>query len=316
MFASPLSRRRFIVSALASSAVTSSLLEAASSADAVTLGFNTYGMKSLTTEDAIRELAKIGYDTIELDSTAGTDGDPMNLTSARRADLRKMTKDLGLKFTAVQGVRPPSIDEKQHAANLERFKVLAQLCHDLDPGRPPLIECGLGGRDPFEKMKPFFVKRVADWVKVAESSDIHIVVKPHRDTSMDRPDQAIELFKDLGNPPRLRMSWDYSHFALRDLPLAETIRVALPYTGFVAIKDVAMENGRGVFKLPGETKQIDYPALLKGFYQGGYRGDFNCEISSMIFTKPGFDCLAAARISYANIAPAFAAAGVPRARRS
>ena len=316
MHASTLSRRDFIASALAASVITPWSAKAALSADGVTLGFNTYGMKTLSTEDAIRELSKIGFDTIELDSTSGTDGDPSSLTPARRADLRKITKDLGLKFTAVQGVKPPSINDEQHAANLERFKVLAQLCHDLDPGHPPMIECGLGGRDPFEKMKPMFLKRVADWVKVAESSDIHIVVKPHRDTSMDRPDQAIDLFKDLGNPPRLRMSWDYSHFALRDLPLAETIRVALPWTGFVAIKDVAMENGRGVFKLPGETKQIDYPALVKGFYEGGYRGDFNCEISSMIFTKPGFDCLAAARISYANIAPAFAMAGVPRVRRS
>jgi sugar phosphate isomerase/epimerase len=164
-------------------------------------------------------------------------------------------------------------------------------------------------------MKPLFVRRVADWVKIVESSGIHMVVKPHRDTSMDRPEEAIELFKELGNPARLRMSFDYSHFALRDMPLADAIRTALPWTAFVAIKDVAMENGHGVFKLPGETKQIDYAALIRQFYEGGYRGDFNCEISSMIFRKPGFDCLAAARTSYANIAPAFEAAGVPRVKR-
>ncbi len=312
---SSLNRRRFLGAAF--TAAFAPVCRAANdvSKSGVTLGFNTYGMKTLSTEDAIRELAKIGFDTIELDSTVGTDGDPASLTPARRVEVRKIIADLGLKLTAIQGLPTPTIDDKKHAEGLERLKVLAQFVHDLDPAQPPMIECGLGGRDAFEKMRPLFVRRVADWVKIVESTDIHMVVKPHRDTSMDRPEEAIELFKELGNPARLRMSFDYSHFALRDMPLADAIRTALPWTDFVAIKDVAMENGRGVFKLPGETKQIDYAALIKQFCEGGYRGDFNCEISSMIFNKPGFDCLAAARTSYANIAPAFEVAGVPRVKR-
>ena len=44
------------------------------------------------------------------------------------------------------------------------------------------------------------------------------------------------------------------------------------------MKDGAIEDGKAVFKLPGETGEIDYPALLRQFYQGGYRGDFNCEV--------------------------------------
>jgi hypothetical protein len=36
----------------------------------------------------------------------------------------------------------------------------------------------------------------------------------------------------------------------------------------------------------------------------------------MIFNQPGFDSLAAAKFSYANIAPAFTAAGVTRVRRA
>jgi sugar phosphate isomerase/epimerase len=311
------SRRRFIGSMFAAAFAAPTCRAAAEApAGGATLGFNTYGMKTLSTEDALHELAKIGYDSIELDCTADCDADPTNLTAARRGDIRKIAADLGLKLTAVQGVPSPTFNDQQHAAGLERFKVMAQLVHDLNPEQPPLIEVGLGGRDPWEKMKPLFVRRVADWVKLAESSDFRFVVKPHRDTSMDRPEEAVELFKELGTPNCLRMSYDFSHFALRDMRMADTIRTALPWTGFVAIKDVAMENGRGVFKLPGETRQIDYPALIRQFHEGGYRGDYNCEISSMIFRKPGFDCLAAARTSYANIAPAFAAAGVARVKRS
>jgi inosose dehydratase len=272
-------------------------------------------MKTMTTEVALRELAKIGFDSVELDCNVHCDAEPENLPPARRAEIRKIAADCGLQLTVVQGLPFPSADDQQHAVALERLKILAQLAHELDPARPPMIETGLGGRDPWEKMKPLFLRRVTDWVKVAESSDINIVVKPHRGTSMDRPEQAVELFKELGAPPRLRMSYDFSHFALRDMAMADTIRMALPWTGLVAIKDVAMENGRAVFKLPGETGQIDYPALVRQFHEGGYRGDYSCEVSAMIFTKPGFDFLAAARTSYANIAPAFAAAGVARRKR-
>ena len=317
-----LTRRQFIASTL-TSAIAATACRAADDAPASkaapsgpTFGFNTYGMKTLSTEQALRELAAIGFDSVELDCTAGRDADPANLTPARRADVRKIAGDLGLKLTAVQGVGIPSASDPQHEANLERFKVMAQLVHDLCPEQPPLIETVLGGRDPWEKLKPLFVRRLADWVKIAESADIRIAVKPHRDSTMDRPEQAVELIKELGAPARLRMNYDYSHFALRDMPMDETIRVALPWTVFVSLKDVAIENGRTAFKLPGETKQIDYAALVRQFQEGGYRGDYNCEISAMIFNKPGFDCLAAAKLSYANIAPAFAAAGVARAKRA
>ena len=85
-------------------------------------------MKTLSTEDAIRELGKIGFDTIELDSTVGTDGDPASLTPARRADVRKIIADLGLKLTAIQGMPTPTIDDKKHAEGLERLRCWRSWC--------------------------------------------------------------------------------------------------------------------------------------------------------------------------------------------
>jgi inosose dehydratase len=319
---SSLTRRQFIASTL-TTAVAAAACRGAGEAPqskpasaGPTFGFSTYGMKTFSTEQGLHELAAIGFDSVELDCTAGHDTDPASLTAARRADIRKIAADLGLRLTAVMGVGTPSASDTAHAANLERFKIMGQLVHDLCPEQPPLIETVLGGKDPWEKMKPLFVRRLIDWVKVADSSDIRIAVKPHRDSSMDRPEQGVELIKELGEPARLRMNYDYSHFALRDMAMADTIRIALPWTTFVAIKDVAIENGKTAFKLPGETKQIDYAALIRQFQEGGYRGDYNCEISAMIFNQPGFDYLAAAKVSYANIAPAFVAAGVTRAKRA
>ncbi len=313
------SRRQFVSAALATVAGSSLLAEDAIAPKPprpVTFGFNTYGFRTLKTEEVIRELAKIGFDTVQFDASAGLDADPVTVGADRRAEFRRVVRDCGIQITALQGVGRPTVSDTQHAKDLERFKVMMQYAHDLNPDHPPLIEAGLGGRDPFAKMKPLFEKRVADWVKLAEANAITIVVKPHRDTSMDRPEQAVELFKDLGSSPRLRMSYDFSHFALRDMTLEETIRIALPWTGFVALKDVALdEKGHTLFKLPGETGKIDYTALVRQFYLGGYSGDFNCEVSSMICRAPNYDMIAAAKFSYEKIAPAFVAAGVPRVKR-
>jgi sugar phosphate isomerase/epimerase len=96
----------------------------------------------------------------------------------------------------------------------------------------------------------------------------------------------------------------------------QTIATSLPWTSYVSMKDVTNEGGRDVFKLPGETGQIDYAALIRQFYAGGYRGDFNCEISSVISKKSGYDGIETAKKCYANIAPAFVAAGVQRVKRA
>src|ERR1700761_9573177 len=89
-----------------------------------TFGFSTYGMKNLTTEQGLKELAAIGYDSVELDCTAGRDADPAILTPARRADVRKIAGDLGLKLTALLGPGTPSANDQQHEAILERIKTL------------------------------------------------------------------------------------------------------------------------------------------------------------------------------------------------
>jgi sugar phosphate isomerase/epimerase len=108
------------------------------------------------------------------------------------------------------------------------------------------------------------------------------------------------------------MVYDYSHYAFRDMPLDETVRTALPYTADVAVKDAVQQDGRVVFVLPGEGGTFDIPGLLRLFYEGGYRGDFCCEVSGMVSGRPDYDPVAAAKTCYENMARAFRRADVPR----
>ena len=111
------------------------------------------------------------------------------------------------------------------------------------------------------------------------------------------------------------MVYDYSHYAFRQMPLEETVKTSLPYTAHVVFKDAVQRGTRVEFLPPGESGTFAYDRLLRLFYDGGYRGDVCCEVSSMVSSKPGYDPVATARACYGRIARAFEAAGVPRRTR-
>ncbi|HAY82851.1 MAG TPA: hypothetical protein DCY79_23835 [Planctomycetaceae bacterium] len=273
-----------------------------------TLGFSTYGMKTLTTENAIETLANIGYGAVELTVRSGWDADSAQLTAKRRGELRTRLQDTGLVLASLMEHVYPA-DDKQQRNAVQRLKLAAQLAHDLSPQRPPLIQTVLGGGN-FEARKQELRDRLGDWLDVANDARVTIAVKPHRGGVVSQPREAVWLFEQLGKPARLRMVYDYSHYAFRDLPVDQTIRTALPFTAHIAVKDAVQEKGRVVFRLPGAAGTIDFADVIKRFVAGGYRGDLNCEVSGMVWGQPGYDPIAAARTCYANLSKAFAKAGV------
>jgi inosose dehydratase len=285
--------------------------EKSSPSGRMTLGYSTYGMKMLKTEQAFDEVRKIGYDAVELSIHPGWDADSAALTPARCQALRRQLDQLGLKLRSMIDNLP--IDDKLAARTqrLERIKLAAKAAHALSPDHPPILQTVTGG-GTFEQKKPVFLEELAAWLKLADSEDLTIAIKPHRGGAMSRPGEAVELIKALGEPQRLRMCYDYAHYDLRDMPLEETIRTAMPWVAHVAVKDVVPDGDKTRFVLPGEGKRIDYPHMLKLFHELGYRGDVCVEISAQVSSKPDYDPIAAAKISYANMSAAFTAAGIER----
>jgi inosose dehydratase len=188
---------------------------------------------------------------------------------------------------------------------------VTELAHDLAPDRPPLVQTVLGG-GRWDEKKNLFRDRLAGWLTVAKESKVVLAIKPHRGGAMSRPEEAIWLIQQLKEPVCLRLVYDYSHYAFRDMPLEETVRTALPYTAHIAVKDAIQKGERVEFLLPGESGAFDYVRLLQLFHDGGYRGDICCEVSSMVSSKPGYDPMAAAKTCYKNMARAFEKARVPR----
>lgn len=279
----------------------------------ITFGFSTYGLQSLPAVEAIRTLARIGYDAVELTVTPGWDTDSAKIVAATRREIRDALADTGLKLSSLMENLKITADDKDQQHALERLKLGAALAHELAPAAPPLIQTVLGG-GRWEQVRDQFARRLEAWVKVAEETRTVIAIKPHRGGGMSRPEEANWLIAKLGGPRRLRMCYDYSHYAFRDMPLEETIRTALPHTAHIAIKDAVEEQGKVRFVNPGAGGGIDYAKLLRLFHAGGYRGDVCVEVSSQVWRTAGYDGVAAAKSCHTAIAPAFERAGVQRGR--
>ena len=274
-----------------------------------TLSYSTYALKGMPVERAVRVIAEDGFDGVELAVATGYDAEPKNMSADRRSALRGLLAESKLKLTALMEHLYPAEDDAQHKVDLERLSQVMRLGADL--GGVPVVQTVLGG-GTWEEKRELFLKRLPDWVAVAESAGVTLAIKPHRGGAMSRPSEAIWLILELGEPKNLRMVYDYSHYAFRGMPLEETVREAVPYTAHVAVKDAVEQGDKVIFQLPGHSGTFDYARLLRLLHEGGYRGDVCCEVSSMVSGAAGYDPLAAAKECEKNMARAFEDAMVPR----
>lgn len=278
----------------------------------LTLGFSTYGMKTLRTEEAIGHLARIGFDSVELTVWPGWDAAPDSMLPARRREVRSRLNDHQLQLTSLMEHIVPSGDDDEHRKHLARLRGVFELASDLsERNSRPVVQTVLGGGH-WEQKRKMIRDRVGDWVSLAAEYEMVLAVKPHRGGVMSQPAQAVSLIQQLGKPQALRMVYDYSHYAFRGLTIEQTVATALPWIAHVAVKDAVQKNDRVVFRLPGETGGIPYEKLLRLIYDGGYRGDVNCEVSGMVWSQPGYAPVEAAEKCYAAMAATFDGAQLPR----
>lgn len=279
--------------------------------DHLLLGFSTYGMKTLTTETAIGHIARIGFDSVEITVWPDWDAAPGNMSPERRQRVRTRLADSGLRLTSLMEHVAPSENDAQHTAHRTRLAGVFELARDLCPAQRPLVQTVLGGGQ-WEKKRELLRDRVGDWLELATEQETVLAIKPHRGGVMSRPEEAAWLIEQLGQSRYLRIVYDYSHYAYREMSLEDTVTTALPYLAHVAVKDAVKEGDRIVFKLPGQTGSIPYAKLLKLLFDGGYRGDISCEVSGMVWSKPNYEPVAAAESCYRSLAKAFTDADVHR----
>jgi sugar phosphate isomerase/epimerase len=278
------------------------------------IAIGTYGLQSMPLAKAIQLISETGFNAFEITIFPGTTGDLAEFlkTTDQVSTVRDQIADSGLRLSALMGDLKPEEDDEKHLEQLSELRTMIELARALSPEDPPIIQTILGGKD-WEKSKTLFRDRLADWNRILADQKGYLSIKPHRSHAMSVPENAKWLLDQLGNPRRLRMVYDFSHYAFLDpkREIAETVEIALPITNYVAVKDAVEVDDKIRFALVGESGNWDHADIVKAFHEGGYRGDFCCEVSSQIWrSDPNYDPVAATELCYRNLKSAFDRAGV------
>lgn len=292
--------RREILGCIATSMLAGKVIAFEPKAKRITLGFSNYGMKNLAYKEAISYVGKVGFDSLEFCLLPGWPTEPKKLSASNRKEIGTLIADSKLKLTALMENLGPSPMQEVSKGLQERLEQAFILANELGGKNPPLVQTVLGG-GVWEKVQTLYVDTLGIWSELAAKAKVILAIKPHRSGAMNHPSQAIWLIEQLKNSPWLKMVYDPSHLMFRDLDLVKMLKDSLPHVAHVAIKDAAKRDGKIVFDLAGSTNSIDYGALIKVLKEGNYQGDVNCEVSSMVSEKPGYDPLKSAQTCQMNM---------------
>jgi inosose dehydratase len=312
MSKSKINRRCFLAAAAASQlALVRTQASAETDKPTMGFGFGTYGMQSLTTGDAMRQCAEIGYDGIELALMKGWPTEPTLLSQRDRVEMRGWLSDFQLKVPSLLESLPCLRTPEKHRENIEKLKRAAELAHDLAPTKPPIVQSIVGGSTArWEELKGQLVEQLAEWAKVGEASKTVICFKPHASHIVNTPPRALWLHQQVGSD-WLKIVYDYSHFSLEGLALTTSLKQLLPITSYVQVKDSRGTPKKHEYLLPGDGR-TDYVELLTVLKQARYDGFVNVEVSSMIHRRPGYQPIPTAKLCYERLAPLFDKVGIQR----
>jgi sugar phosphate isomerase/epimerase len=269
------------------------------------LGFKQYGMKQIPVREAINHIADIGYKALELTLMPSWDTEPKLLTRTDRSDIRKIIGDRGLELSALmESLRlGPNVDKE---AFRERLRIAAGLCHELSPGAPAMVETAVGGRSRlWEQIRQEMLDELGEWAKICDSTKTVLAIKGHVGNAMDTPERMIWMF-DQVTSPWIKMGYDYSHYKIKGCEMRKSMEQLIPRSAFIHVKDSVGPEDSYRFLLPGDSGEIDYKEYNRILGELGYKGPILAEVSSQVFSKPGYDGVAAAKRCWANLASIFA----------
>ena len=274
------------------------------------VGYGTYGMPKLPVVDAITAAAEIGYDGIELACLPNGHATPDKLDAAERRAIKAKFEELGLELPALMlGLNAVADDL---APELEKLKQACELAQQLAIGAPPVLVSTTGGSwKQWEADQDRGADNIIKFAEVAGEAGLIFALEPHVGGFVHRPEQAEYVRLRSGEMPSLQFNYDHSHFILQNIPPEVAAPIMTPHAVATHLKCAEGDMEHVKFLLPGEG-DFHYPAFVKLLDSLGYDGYLTCEVSGMIWNKPDYDPIEAAKFCYRTLSGAIEAAGVTR----
>ncbi len=225
-------------------------------------GFRTGSFPGLTAEQAAGELARLGYDCLELCLEA-PDVRPEQLDEARCHALRAAFARLGIAVASVSyhGDRDPL---PERAANQE---VAIRAARWLGSGIAVLNTEKAVER---ERQWAEHVRHLQQLCEVAEAAGVTIALEPEPLLVVGSSEDMDAMIEAVGSP-RLRVNLDVGHAAITDEDVAASIRRLGDEIVHLHLEDIRDRVHR---HLPLGEGDIDFSAIRAALGQIGYGGPY------------------------------------------
>ena len=228
-------------------------------------------------EDAIRRIARIGYDGIEI-GCAAPHAWPAHLGAARRRDLKSLMSDEGLAAVSLlpapgggPGNNPCSPLPEERAATIAHYKEVVDLAHDLGATRVRYIAGWRVFGTPREQAWGWSRDALVAIATYAAERGVTICIEPTSADSnlVDTAGEALLLRAESGLP-NVKVMFDTYHALYRNEVSSDYVYEMAPHLAHVHFADTD--------RLPPGEGAVDWPGVLQALKDIAFDGYLTMEI--------------------------------------
>ncbi len=268
------------------------------------LGYSKLAMEAVPVPTAIRSIAELGYDGIELDVDS----------CVKTGWIARLLKDHNLHLASIGAYT--EVGDDASSRNICQLKkgidFAAELAQDNEP--PPVnvglaeisgIEFTMKAQtepDLWESKKHFFAERIGVLTDYAEKRGVIVAIDPRTFLIMKTPAEVLELL-ELVDSSHLKVNF---HINGSD---AKAVSTLIPLSVHAHVYDVFRLSDRMCSNT--DSRHISESAdFLKTMQAHGYNGFITATVSSLVCCRQDYDPVAAAKCAYEHLSLAFKESGV------
>ncbi|MCD6361555.1 MAG: sugar phosphate isomerase/epimerase [Armatimonadetes bacterium] len=226
------------------------------------IAFRTAGYRNVPVEQAVRTIAEIGYDGVEL-CLEHPDLSPEQLTDERCGELLSAASDMGLEVASVSyhGDRDPlPLRWDRALAAVTLAPVLGADILIINSPRP--------APDAPADLAEQFRWQLSSQLEMAEVMDVTLALEPEPGLLIDDCGDMLALIEEFASP-RLKVNLDVGHAWLTEDDLPAAVAELGPDIAAVHIEDMANREHKHL--VPGEG-EMDLPGVIEALREAGFDG--------------------------------------------
>jgi sugar phosphate isomerase/epimerase len=202
------------------------------------LGYNTWSMPTLTFDNAVSHLGRLGYDSVEVTVSEGWQTDVMLIAPGAASRWRRAAADAGVMMTSLTANTPVLVWNEEWRAARERLtrslalaaelgevgqRMLVSLTASAPPDRPQAP--AVSSEEVWGKCRALVIERFSELAAIAAQLGVRVALEPHFATVVCNASPALDVLRAV-NSEALGLNFDVSHFAVQGLPIADAVRHA------------------------------------------------------------------------------------------